>query len=321
MIMHKFFIVGVGRSGTSLIQSMFAANPRVSCLPETSFIRRMVFPGYLHSIFQRQGEKAASQALARDDYFARTGLDASKVVARAVSGGGLMDAAVYREMLALYAGRDKTWAGDKDPRAVEFLPLLATVLPDVHVIHVFRDPRDVLASKKKAAWSKKGHVWKHVFANRVQFAIGSRLGPELFGKRYHEICYEELLAAPEKVLCGLCEALGLEYDSGMLSFGNAARKLVAEKEMGWKKETLGPLLTGNREKWKTGLSPREVVLSELCCGETMSKGEYNKDQRSHRLNLKDRLWVQAGRLLIIVATWPYMKYRNFKVRRACRRLR
>lgn len=320
MKMPKFFIVGAGRSGTSLIQSMLAAHLRVSCLPETAFIRRMVFPGYLHSIFQRQGEKAASQVLAQDDYFSRTGLDASKVVARALARGGLLDAAVYREMLALYAGKDKSWVGDKDPRAVEFLPLLAAVLPGVHAIHVFRDPRDVLASKKKAAWSKKGLVWKHVFANRVQFAIGSRRGPELFGKRYHEICYEELLAAPEKVLSGLCKDLGLEYDHSMLSFGDAARMLVTDKEMSWKKETLGPLLTGNREKWKTGLHPREVVLSELCCSEAMARGEYARDQRSHRLSLKDRLWAQAGRLLIVMATWPYMKYRNFRVRRACRRI-
>lgn len=318
--MSLLFIVGVGRSGTSLIQSMFAAHSHVSCLPETAFIRRMVFPGCLHSIFQREGEKAASRALAQDDYFARTRLDASKVVARALARGGLLDAAVYREMLASYAGKDKAWAGDKDPRAVEFLPLLTAVLTDVHVIHVYRDPRDVLASKKKAAWSRKGHVWKHVFANRVQFKIGSRLGPELFGNRYHEICYEELLAAPEKVLSGLCGELALEYDHSMLSFGDAARKLVADKEMSWKKETLGPLLTKNREKWKTGLHPREVVLSELCCGEAMARGGYERDQRSHRLNLKDRLWVQAGRLLIVMATWPYMKYRHYRVRRACRRI-
>lgn len=320
MTFSAVFIVGVGRSGTSLVQSMLAAHPRVACLPETAFIRRMIFSGYLQSIYQKHGEKAASKTLAKDDYFARTGLEATKVVARAAGRGRLLDAAMYREMLASYSGEDRTWAGDKDPRTVEFLPLLAAVLPNVHVIHVFRDPRDVLASKKKAAWSKKGHVWKHVFANRVQFAIGSRLGPKLFGKKYHEICYEELLFAPEKVLSGLCRDLGLEYDQKILSFGDAAKKLVADKEISWKKETLGPLLTENREKWKKELHPREVMLTELCCGQAMSRGGYKKDQRQHRLNLKDRFWVQAGRLLIGLGTWPYILYRNFRVKQACRRI-
>ncbi|SHH77118.1 Sulfotransferase family protein [Desulfofustis glycolicus DSM 9705] len=314
------FIVGVGRSGTSLMQSMIAAHPRVSYLPETAFIRRMVFSSCLQSILKKHGEKVVSKTLAQNNYFVRTGLDASKVVARASARGGLLDVAVYREMLTLYTAKNKTWVGDKDPRAVEFLPLLAAVLPDVHLIQVYRDPRDVLASKKKAAWSRKSHVWKHIFANRVQIAIGSRLGPELFGKKYHEICYEELLAEPEKVLSRLCRNLALEYDHSMLSFGDAARKLVTDQEMSWKKETLGPLLTENREKWKTDLRLREVVLSELCCGEAMAKGGYARDQRNHRLSLKDRLWVLFGWLVIVMGTWPYMKYRHFRVRRVCRRI-
>ena len=321
MTFSTVFILGVGRSGTSLIQSMLAAHPQISCLPETAFIRRMVFPGYLQSIFQKHGEMAASRALAQDEYFARTGLDASKVVAQAARRVGLLDAAVYREMLALYAVKDKEWVGDKDPRTVEFLPLLTSFFSDAHVIHVFRDPRDVLASKKKAAWSKKGHVWKHVFANRVQFNIGSKFGPKLFGTRYHEICYEELLAAPEKVLTGLCRELGLEYDDGMLSFGDAARKLVADSEKSWKKETFGPLLTDNQKKWKAQLIPKEIVLTELCCGEALARGGYEKGRQRQRLSLKDWLWVQAGRLLIVLATRPYMTLRNFQMQRACRRVR
>ena len=319
MAVFKFFIVGVGRSGTSLLQSMLAAHPQVTCLPETAFIRRMVFPGYLHSIFQRHGQKAVLLALAQDDYFGRTELDASKVIGRALARGGLLDAAVYREMLSSYAGKDKAWAGDKDPRAIEFMPLLAEVLQDVHVIHVFRDPRDVLASKKKAAWSRKGHVWKHVFANRVQFRIGCIQGPALFGPKYHMVCYEDLLAAPEEVLDSLCKELGIQYDSSMLSFGNAAKKLVSEKEMSWKKETLGPLLACNMGKWKKKLHPREVRLTELCCREAIEVGNYKPDDRNDSLDLMDRLWVLAGRLLIVLATKPYIIYRNLSVQRTCKR--
>jgi len=321
MTVPLLFIVGVGRSGTSLLQSMLASHPDVAYLPETIFLRRYIPRGRLQAIYEKQGKQAVEQALEADEYFFRTGLDPANIVSRAIEHGSFLDASIYLEMLAAYTCDSKNWVGDKDPRAIEYLPLLKSVAPDSLVLHILRDPRDVLASKKKAAWSKKGHVWKHVFANRVQFTIGSRRGPDLFGKRYHEICYEELLSAPEKVLSGLCRDLGLEYDKGMLSFGNAARKLVADREMSWKKETLGPLLTENRAKWKTGLHPREVLLTELCCGQAMARGGYKKDQRSRRLSLKDRLWVQAGRLLIVMATWPYIQYRNFRIRRACRRLR
>ena len=38
--MRNLLIVGVGRSGTSLLQSMLAAHSGIVMMPETSFIRR-----------------------------------------------------------------------------------------------------------------------------------------------------------------------------------------------------------------------------------------------------------------------------------------
>lgn len=315
------FIVGVGRSGTSLVQSMLAAHADISCLPETSFLRRMIFPGRLQKIFDRYGKHKVTKELNEDEYFVRTGLESSDIVNRANKQGKTIDVFLYLEMLKAYCEENKFWTADKDPRAIEFLGLLKKVLPKVHVIHVYRDPRDVLASKKKATWSKTGHVWKHVFANRVQFKLGRKLGGKLFGVRYHEICYEELLAAPVKVLTNLCRNLGLDYDDSMrVKFGDAAKKLVSKKEMDWKKETLGPLLTRNSEKWKTNLAYREVKLTELCCKEAMKFGGYENDERPKSLGLLDKLWIQSGRAAIIFATQPYLLYRNLSIKWACWRI-
>lgn len=320
MTFSSIFIVGVGRSGTSLLQSMFAANHEVSYLPETSFLRRLVAHGRLQLIYKNQGKRALVEVLEGDEYFCRTGLDAADIIAKALARGGFLDAAVYLEVLASYHDEYKTWVGDKDPRSVEYLSLLKTVCPDAHVIHIFRDPRDVLASKKRTAWSRDGHVWKHIFANRVQFKIGHALGPKLFGKRYHEVCYEELLASAEAVLSALCKDIGIVFDEHMLAFGDAARKLVSEKELSWKKETFGPLLTENKGKWKTDLPPREVKLTELCCREAMSRGGYIQDDRHNATGLCYWLWIQTGRVIIIFATWPYLLYQALRIRWVCRRI-
>ena len=50
----KIFIVGVGRSGTSLLQSMFASHPEVKFIPETAFIRRYVLNGELEYQFKSE---------------------------------------------------------------------------------------------------------------------------------------------------------------------------------------------------------------------------------------------------------------------------
>ena len=314
------FIVGVGRSGTSLLQAMFASHPEMSYMPETSFVRRYVATGTLQSALDEGGEVAVLKILQKDEVFARMGIDVANLLSGVLPASDYLDAEIYRKLVSSYAV-EKKWAGDKDPKLIEFLPLLKNFFPTAHVINIIRDPRDVLASKKKAEWSKNGHVWKHVFANRVQLALGRRNGPQFFGKNYHEIIYEELITSPREVLEKLCEDITLPFDEAMLSFGNAAQKLVSDKEISWKKETLGPLLRGNKGKWKYALATREILLTESCCGEAMAAGGYRLNDLGRRLSLGDWLWQVGGAFVIKAASFPYMLYRNNMMAATCQRPR
>jgi len=308
------YIVGVGRSGTSLLQSMFAAHEQVSCLPETSFIRRYVATGKLNNLYETNGLEAVIDQLKHDPYFERTGLVAETLITEALNQKIPLDAALYRCVQNAFFTKDKHVLVDKDPRLIEYLPLIRLVANKTHIIHIIRDPRDVLASKKKAGWSKSGHVWKHVFANRVQIKLGRYFGPKLFSDNYHEVIYEELIAEPDRALSALCRDIGLNYSDKMLSFGEAAKKLVSKTEESWKKETFGPLLQNNKGKWKNSLSNNEIRLLELCCNDAMLTGHYAKDTRSIRSSLRDQLWIWSGRILISAATYPYLFYRYFKLR-------
>ena len=319
--MKLIFIVGVGRSGTSLLQSMFSSNSRVTYLPETSFFRRYVVNGSLDSHSRRSGDQAVINTLASDKYIKRTGASAPSLLQGAQGRCRLLDLAVYQELLSQYSADTKDVVGDKDPRLIEWLPALSRAFVGrAHVFNMIRDPRDVLVSKKKAAWSRKGAVWKHIFANRVQLLLGRLNGKKAFGERYREIIYEDLIAHPDAVLKDLCNAVGIPFEDSMLSFGEAAKKLVSTDELSWKKETFGPLLNKNKEKWRSELSPREVRLTELCCSEAMAAGPYQPAELEQGLSLKDRLWVAAGALVIRMATGPYIIYRNLKVATACRKI-
>ena len=345
------FIVGVGRSGTSLLQSMFAAHPQVNSLPEFSFLRRFVVPRLLQSEFKKaggkadgektdsekadsekadsekadsetaegektEGEKAVQKLLQDDKFLARLELDYSRIIPSDIQNVSNLDAEVYKNILSICFDEEYQWTVEKDPRLVEYLLLISTLFPQAKVLHIVRDPRDVLVSKKSAKWSRSGHVWKHVFANRVQLALGRANGPALFGSSYQEILYEELILAAEAVLQRLCENINLPYYSQMLSFGDAAKKLVSESEYSWKKETLGPLLKNNKQKWKLKLTPREIRLTELCCAEAMLTGNYEVDDRNHKLGVLDKLWLFFGRLVITLAAYPlYCLHRIVKWQR------
>ena len=304
------FIVGVGRSGTSLVQSMLAAHSQLAFPPETQFLRRYVGRGQLARRYLRGGVAAVGATLEADDRIGRLGLDLDQVLSRYRDGAPFSEADLYETLLTGYARAcSKPRVGDKDPRAVEFLPLMAQHWPAAHVVHVVRDPRDVLASKKKAAWSR--HRWSvtHGFVNRVQLRAGRRSGPRWYGARYHEVAYEELIADPEATLRRLTERLGAPYEEGMLEFGDAARSLVSSEELPWKRETLGPLLTENSGKWIHELAPWEAALAVEACREGVRT--VNGDgQAPAGLPRAQRLGVRLLALLLRVLEWPYRLYRR-----------
>ena len=312
------FVVGVGRSGTSLVQSMLAAHSQLAFPPETQFVRRYVGRGRLARRYRGGGVPAVRAALQDDDRIGRLGLDLDRVLARYTRGAPFSETDLYETLLTEFAKmRRKPRVGDKDPRCVEYLPLLVRHWPAAHVVHVIRDPRDVLASRKKAAWSRHRSSIAHMFVNRVQLRAGVGSGPRLYGPRYHEVVYEMLLAEPEATLRRLTERLGMAYEEDMLDFSDAARTLVSTGELAWKRETLGPLLTANAGKWRRELANWESVLAAAICREGVT--------RVARARQRDTSAPPARRLRVVLLSWilraiewPYVSYRWLRLARLAR---
>lgn len=269
------FIVGVGRSGTSLLQSMLHAHPDICFLPETAIIRRYLASGVLRRQLGKYGKQAVVDHLAADERLKRLGLPQAHL-RDAVPQQPEQFAALYpRLMDAFIRARGQfRYVGDKDPRNSEYLPWIREHYKRAWVIHIFRDPRDVLASKRKAAWSRGRHWLAHVFANRVQFILAMNWGMQLFGDRFLSLAYEDLIARPEEQLRRICAFLELPFNEEMLAFAEASRELVAEDEMAWKGETMGPLRAENSGSWVRQLSPAQSAACEVLCGPTMVAGGY-----------------------------------------------
>ena len=304
------FVVGVGRSGTSLVQSMLAAHSQLAFPPETQFVRRYLGRGRLLRCYRSGGVPAVRDALQADDRVRRLGLDLDRVLARYLRDAPFSEVDLYETLLTCYARRArKPLVGDKDPGCVEYLPLLARHWPSAHVVHVIRDPRDVLASKKKAAWSRHRSSVAHMFVNRVQLRAGTRSGPRLFGDHYHEIVYETLLAEPETTLVRLTDRIGVSYEEGMLEFNDAARALVSSEELPWKRETLGPLRATNAGKWRRELANWEATAAAEICREGVTMVARAR-QREGGTPRAPRLGTFFVSLMLRAAEWPYSLYRR-----------
>lgn len=268
---NTVMIIGVGRSGTSLLQSMLHAHPRIEFLVETKFLREYVFRNENKGPLDHGDRMNLIDRLRYDEKFNRTKVDPETIIN---DSGDCRE--VYFKLLQSVQNENTEYIGDKDPRFLDFLPHLHRLLPKAKIIHIIRDPRDVVLSRTKADWSKHWPFFMHCFMYRAQLERGRRQGKALYRANYYEIYYEELITNPRCALKGVSDFLNLTYTDEMLNFGSSAKALVAQKEMQWKKETLGPLLSDNKEKWRGAFTSEQLYIVQRICKQTFKVHPYQK---------------------------------------------
>ena len=261
---RPIFIVGVGRSGTSMLQSMLNAHGEITFPPETHFIRT-----YLSG--QNSIDGIVEEKMLNDVNLLKLDLPLKKIIERNSDLNGL-----YVDLLQEYMlKRKKKYVGDKDPKNIEYMQLLYDFFPQAIVVHIYRDPRAVIASRMKAEWSKGRPLWQHILAYKVQLNYGRSKGGDLFDN-YIEIKYERLVEDPERELKRLCDLLGLKYDPNMVEFYKSAGDVVQGEEVSWKQNCFNPVMLQNIDKWKDQLSEKQISIIEFVLSSEMNLLGYDK---------------------------------------------
>lgn len=231
-------------------------------LPETGFIRRYVFTRKLSGLYRRKGKGPVLRTLSEDDRLSRLNFDFEETVNQIETTAMEVDIERYLYTVLSDAHCNGcNWIGDKDPRLIEIADSDITLIRDSYHLIIERDPRDVLASRKKAAWSRGRIMIMHLVAMRIQFK-GLEKAKKASCPGVISVRYENLISNPESVLTSVCENLGLEFDTSMLNFSRESAKLVNQHELQWKKETMGPLLRDNSGRWVENLNQLEVLVVE-----------------------------------------------------------
>lgn len=157
-------------------------------------------------------------------------------------------------------GENVAFSGDKDTEYVRYFPHIKRLFPDAFMIHIVRDPRDVVASRLKTEWGAKRSLEFHVAEYHYYLKKVRAEGPALFGNRFIELKYEDLLEAPEEQLSSILSKFGETFEPQMLEFYKNDSGLVAEDEKKWKGNVSKPLQQKNSGKWKASFSPKEAAL-------------------------------------------------------------
>ena len=135
---------------------------------------------------------------------------------------------VFAHALRQYARREgKPRWGVKDPRNEFHADQILAEFPAARVVHMLRDPRDVLASQRAMWGSRAQHIVSTTHDWRRSAALARRHQAVHRGA-YAVVRYEDLVLDPARVVRHLCQTLDLDYRPAMLDLAGQPRRREGE---------------------------------------------------------------------------------------------
>ncbi|CAN5571392.1 sulfotransferase [soil metagenome] len=276
------FIVGVPRSGTTLLRLMLDSHPQLAIPNESHFFFELVkrtdaepplASGEFHQLVVSHFTWQ-NFALDEDEFRAALGESRPFDIAHGIR-------ALYR----LYAARfgKQRW-GEKTPDYGMLMPQIAALLPEAHFIHVVRDGRDVAVSKR--------HLWfgpgNDIAAQAEAWQAWIRRARDLAKScpHYLEIRYEALVRSPREVLEQVCDFIALPFTEEMLRYHTRADARLGEVKS-WANPaiscdqlrslhelTVRPPQADRIERWRNELTAPELRTFEAVAGELLAELGY-----------------------------------------------
>lgn len=252
------FIVGMPRSGTTLIEQMIASHPRGAGgdeLQEMPRIAELLSPG-----------------------------DDSRRYASAMH-GKLTPENIRRYaeqyLSVLRQGRESAdRIVDKLPGNFFYLGLISILFPNATIIHAVRHPLDTCLSCyfqnfAQIQWANDFKLIAEIYrCYREVMAYWERVLPD--GKIL-EVSYERVVESPEAQGRRLIEACGLEWDAGLLRFHEQER--VVKTASVW--QVRQPIYRSSRMRWKNYIPH----LRELAFGLSDFLQDDREDLKAHGIDL------------------------------------
>lgn len=277
------FIVGVNRSGTTLLRLMLDSHPELTIPPETHFVPEMIRLARRDNTTRKRLVRAATDHPRWGDF----GLDEEVLLARLQDVKPLNPADAIRVFYDLYAEKEgKPRWGDKTPRYMRAMPRIERALPEARFIHLIRDGRDVALSQAERALDGPAPEITEV-AERWKRRIETARVHSADLDDYLEVRYEDLVGDPEASLRRICEFLELRYDEAMLDYHERAAGRLTEMDRDLGSGENGPVRTGDERlaghamtsnppstdrcgRWREEMSADDEAEFERVAGELLS---------------------------------------------------
>lgn len=272
-INKRIFIVGIARSGTTLLQSMIGSHPEVFTLPETHFWDNKLFKQKLlrsMQVITQKDENFVNQYFNRTDYGRKvkwpTPFYSKKQYTRFV----------IKEIDKFAFENEKKFWIEKTPLNLYYINLINSVFPNTYFIHTIRKGIDNIASLYEAStenpeYFAQSTIDKCINRYKKEINISRRY---LGNLQHHFVLYDELVEYPEKILKSCCKFLGIEFSDKMLDYSDTAKKIMLPEES-WKNKNVKELgKSSKKDKLFSGdqITYIENEISNISLNEFKDKG-------------------------------------------------
>ena len=214
------FVVGMWRSGTSLLYALLNQHPQIGLMYESDIL--VLSPLF---IIPRKTAWWLNKVDSWNGALTRHKIDASTIPKDISDLPG-----AFRAVAQQYAQKKgaSVW-GCKSPTYYDYMAQLSTWYPEAKFIVIWRDPADVCRSIVRAAgkspwFSRPGMDLRAILGYRRM----KRESDELVrrGANIHQLQYDDLVRDPETELRSICDFVGIPFDLKMTSLEGADRSAI-----------------------------------------------------------------------------------------------
>lgn len=284
------FVIGMPRSGTTLLSVMLNSHSQLAISPETHYFTKYKHIGdmIINTSDKAVKRKLISQLLQSQEVadMKFSSSEMTDIAESLTHDMELTHAKILGTILRQYAAKQgkERW-GEKTPGHYRFVPIIKANFPDAKFISILRDPRDISLSLRKVPWSSN-NIFHHAWHWKQYVRLSNRYALQ-YKEHYLEVKYEDLLSNPTKVVRSICNFLNLPFENQMLAFHEKGALNFDPAREPWKKKAAQPLDPSNMMKWLRAMPPEEVKVAELLASKELKLMGYpvRHDQWNARLML------------------------------------
>lgn len=267
---NPIFITGVYRSGTTLLAQILNNHPSLRIIYDTLHFFRF-YLGKYNPVHQHYKNILKDT---NDRLFKRYGIEVplDNIIYNLEQYPDISFRDIYNEIMTqTFCGGNKAlrW-GEKSLVQWSNIPMFLQMFPNGQVIHMIRDPRDVLASYRQMTNELPHKYLDAIFACLHSMNWCSEIGSAIHPDKYYVLKHEDLVARPTETIDNICKFLNIEYNKTMIDFSLYKDQVGNE----WDSNTAfndipNRITSASTERWKQQLRPFEIGLTESVIGDLL----------------------------------------------------